>query len=225
MTTFVLSKAAGHPDLDAVFAPYTTGTSPPATGVLVAGVDIASNRYAPIVQGTAAADTGILTEQAGNADISTLFAAAGTVQEVIASPGYSNLSSSAEGASGSQIYTATASIYLNSNGTWDEGTTNIPASGIWYQGAPITGIGDSYQVEYTVTGSLLVGNPAVIITNGAATFTALSSNISCQISLRYGAGGSSTKIANGDLQVQIANSSGVVLSNITLSVHLEVIID
>jgi len=224
MTTFVLSKAAGHPDLDAVFAPYTTGTSPPATGILVAGVDIASNRYAPIVQGTAAADTGILTEQAGNADISTLFAAAGTVQEVIASPGYSNLSSFAAGSAGSQIYTATASIYLNSNGTWDEGTTNIPASGIWYQGAPITGIGDGYEVEFTPTGAITT-DAGVTITNGAAVFTALSSNISCVITLKYGAGGSSTKLVTGYLQVQIANSSGVVLSNITLSVNLEVTID
>ncbi len=224
MTSNLRSKAPGHPDLDMVFAPYTTGTSPPATGLLVAGTDIATNRYAPIVQGSAAPATGLLTEQAGHADINTLFAAAGTVQEVIASPGYSNLSSSAEGASGSQIYTATTSIYLNSNGTWDEGTTNTPSSGIWYQGAPITGIGDSYTVEFTPSGSITT-DAAVIITNGAPIFTALSSNVSCVITLKYGAGGPSTKLVTGDLQVQIATSSGTVLSNITLYVHLEVIMD
>ena len=224
MTTYFRSKASGNPDLDQVFAPYTTGTSPPDTGLSVGGVDIAANRYAPIVQGSAAPDTGLQTQQAGNADIATLFAAAGTVQEVIANPGYSNLDSSAEGASGSQIYTATASITLNSNGTWSEGTTQIPSSGIWYQGAPITGIGDTYQVLYTPTGAITT-DAGVTITNGATVFTALSSAITCQISLRYGAGGSSSKIVTGSLQIEIANSGGTVLSNVTVSVSLRVIID
>jgi hypothetical protein len=78
VTISLLSKAAGHPNLDQVFAPYYEGTKPPATGLLDdSGSDIV-NRYAPIVYGSQAAATGLLTEQSGNADINTLFAAYGT---------------------------------------------------------------------------------------------------------------------------------------------------
>lgn len=80
MSIHLLSKASGNPNLDLVFDPYVEGTKPPSTGLLDdSGSDIV-NRYAPIVYGSQAAATGLLTEQAGHADINTLFAAYGTAR-------------------------------------------------------------------------------------------------------------------------------------------------
>ena len=219
MASNLLSNASGHPDLDTVFAPYSTGTSPAATGLLVGGVDIAT-RYAPLVLGTQAPATGFLTQQSGHADINTLFAAYGSVQNVLSNPGYSALYNVASGASGSSLYTATTSIVLNSNGTWSEDTTQTPASGIWYSGAPINGIGGTYYVLYAVTASDSMAG--VTITNSAKTVTSLSTDVSCVISLSYGAGGTSSRTWLGSLNIQISNAAGTVLSNQTVGISLTV---
>ena len=219
MASNLLSKASGHPDLDTVFAPYSTGTSPPATGFTVGGVDIAT-RYAPLVLGTQAAATGLLTKQSGHADLNTLFAAYGSIQNVIVNPGYSNLNAFASGAAGSQLYTASTNIVLNSNGTWVESTTATPSSGNWYTGAPISGVGSNYYVLYNfVTQDNLSG---ITITNSAKTVTSLSTDVSFVISLTYGAGGSSSKQFYGSLEIQISNSSGTVLSDQTINISLTV---
>lgn len=78
MTISLKSEASGKPNLDQVFDPYVQGTHPANTSLLDdSGADIAL-RYAPIVYGTQALATGLLTGQSGHADINTLFAAYGT---------------------------------------------------------------------------------------------------------------------------------------------------
>ncbi len=222
MSTNLLSKAPGKPDLDAVFAAYVSGTSPPATGLLVAGVDIAT-RYAPLAEGTEAPATGLLTEQLGHADICTLFAALGSTQNVLASPGYPNLDGSASGSAGSTLYTASVNIVLNANGTWYAESSVTPTSGNWYSGAPINGVGADYNVLYTIAG-LKNGVAGITITNSAATVTSLSSDVACTISLTGGAGGSHQFLATGTLNIQISNSAGTVLSDVTVNIGLTVTI-
>ena len=68
--------AANGQDLDDVFDPYVTGTSPAATGfILSSGVDL-NTRYAPLFFGSSASATGLQISN-GN-DLNTLFAAKGT---------------------------------------------------------------------------------------------------------------------------------------------------
>ena len=222
MSTNLLSKAPGKPDLDAVFAAYVSGTSPPATGLLVAGVDIAT-RYAPLAEGTEAPATGLLTEQLGHADICTLFAALGSTQNVLASPGYPNLDGVVSGSNGSTLYTASVNIVLNANGTWSAESTVTPTSGSWYSGAPINGVGADYNVLYTITG-LKNGVGGITITNSAATVTSLSTDVGCTISLTGGAGGAHQFQQTGTLNVQISNSAGTVLSDVTVNIGLTVTI-
>lgn len=72
-TGFLISTGV---DLDDVFDPYVTGTSPSATGFqLSSGTDI-NTRYAPIVFGSAAPATGF--QLSSGADLNTLFAAKNT---------------------------------------------------------------------------------------------------------------------------------------------------
>lgn len=70
--------AANGQDLDDVFDPYVTGTSPAATGYLLSSDIDLNTRYAPIVFGSAASATGLLISN-GN-DLNTLFSAKGTAQ-------------------------------------------------------------------------------------------------------------------------------------------------
>ena len=222
MSSNLLSKAVGHPDLDAVFAAYVSGTSPAATGLMVAAVDIAT-RYEPLINGTQAPATGFLTQQPGHADLCTLFAALGSTQNVLASPGYPNLDGSASGSAGSTLYTASVNIVLNANGTWYAESSVTPTSGNWYSGAPINGVGADYNVLYTIAG-LKNGVAGITITNSAATVTSLSSDVACTISLTGGAGGSHQFLATGTLNIQISNSAGTVLSDVTVNIGLTVTI-
>ena len=222
MSSNLLSKAVGHPDLDAVFAAYVSGTSPAATGLMVAAVDIAT-RYEPLINGTQAPATGFLTQQPGHADLCTLFAALGSTQNVLASPGYPNLDGSASGSAGSTLYTASVNIVLNANGTWYAESSVTPTSGNWYSGAPINGVGADYNVLYTIAG-LKNGVAGITITNSAATVTSLSSDVGCTISLTGGAGGAHQFQETGTLNIQISNSAGTVLSDVTVNIGLTVTI-
>ena len=222
MSSNLLSKAAGHPDLDAVFAAYVSGTSPAATGLMVAAVDIAT-RYEPLINGTQAPATGFLTQQPGHADLCTLFAALGSTQNVLASPGYPNLDGVASGSNGSTLYTASVTIVLSANGTWFAESTVTPTSGSWYSGAPINGVGADYNVLYTITG-LKNGVDGITITNSAATVTSLSTDVGCTISLTAGAGGAHQFQETGTLNIQISNSAGTVLSDVTVNIGLTVTI-
>ena len=207
-------------DLDNWFDPYISGTQPAATGYKVGGVDL-NTRYAPLYLGIQAALTGYAVN---GADLNTLFAKIGTAQYVLASPGYPNLDGSAVGLAGSTLYTASVGLGLNSDGNWAASSTVTPTWGSWYAGAPIAGIGDNYFVLYTITG-LTNGIAGITITNNASTRTPLSADVGCTISLKAGAGGAHQFLETGTLNIQISNSAGTVLSNVTVNVELTVTIE
>lgn len=142
-------------DLDDLFDPYVTGTSPAPTGYRVAGVDIAT-RYAPLTYGTIRpTDTGYRI--AGGADIRTLFAAAGTAAYVSATAGLpTEIYALAAGSSGPLTATATFSLARNGTTSWSPPTS----ASAWYTAAP-PGIGDLYEVRFTVlsgVGGTLTGS-------------------------------------------------------------------
>ena len=211
----------GTADLDTVFAPYVTGTQPAATGFIVSGVGDLNTRYAPIAFGTAAAATGFLIST--GADLNTLFAAYGSLQNVIAQPGYPNLDDTASGSAGSTLSTASVNIVLNANGTWTTESTVTPDAGNWYSGAPINGVGANYNVLFTI-GTLKNGVDGITISNSAATPTSLSTDVGCTISLTAGAGGSHQFQETGTINIQISNSAGTILSNVTVNIRLTVTI-
>ena len=112
---------------------------------------------------------------------------------------------------------------LNVNGTWRTESTVTPDSGNWYTGAPINDIGANYNVLFTIAG-LKNGVAGITITNSAATVTSLSTDVACTISLTGGAGGAHQFQEIGTLNIQISNSAGTVLSNVTVNVMLTVTI-
>ena len=133
MSTNIQSKGV---DLDSIFDPYITGTSPGLTGIQSAGTDI-HTRYAPLVYGTAAPATGIACKVGGAGsfvDLNTLFAAKGTANYSLPINGQT-YSGSGTAASGN----VSAHIILNINnaqyefvgsGTGSPGNTwlyNIPS--------------------------------------------------------------------------------------------------
>lgn len=116
MTSGIQSKGV---DLDSIFALYVSGTHPPATGIKVAGVDIAT-RYQPL-PGTAAAATGIET---GGADLNTLF----STTAVRTMPFGGVYSSEYAGRNNiSLTFTSTNAWAVTTNGTWNG--TQPPFSG------------------------------------------------------------------------------------------------
>lgn len=74
VTSGIQSKGV---DLDAIFAAYVSGAHPAATGIEVAGVDVAT-RYQPL-PGTSAPATGILSK---GADLNTLFSTTSGAEEL-----------------------------------------------------------------------------------------------------------------------------------------------
>ncbi|MGF7229719.1 MAG: hypothetical protein ACQR33_07120 [Candidatus Saccharibacteria bacterium] len=180
--THLLSKASGFPTLDNVFDLYVTGTSPAATGLLDdAGVDIAT-RYAPLVFGTAAAATGLLTKQSGNGDLNTLFAAKGTASYALPINGqtYTGYGHSGTTSSfGGIAFAASVSGYtVIKNGTNETTTTlasgSIPVGAVsckivdtWLNASGDTGVGNvsnNYASQTTLTGTALGVNVQVTAT-------------------------------------------------------------
>lgn len=131
-------------DFDDLFDPYVTGSPPAATGFrTVGGVDTAG-RYAPLIFGTQRADVDY--QIASPADVATLWAAKGTASYVSSTAGLPDEIYVYVGSSSGPVV-AVASFSLARNGTtsWSGG------SGAWYPSAP-AGIGDGYDVEFTVSG-------------------------------------------------------------------------
>ena len=134
-------------DFDDLFDPYVTGTPPTATGFrTVGGVDTAG-RYAPLIFGTQRADVDY--QIASPADVATLWAAKGTASYVSSTAGLPDEVYVFVGSSNAPV-TAVASFSLARNGTtsWSGG-----GSGAWYPSAP-AGIGDGYDVEFTISGGV-----------------------------------------------------------------------
>lgn len=213
MASGILSNGV---DLDNIFSLYASGTQPGATGILIAGADI-NTRYQPLSAGNPVSATDIFSN---SADLNTIF---GTVTSggVVINPGYTTLGATASISHGSGNATATASFELFSNGTYsltEHGGGS--QTGNWF--TPTTaGIGSTYKVQWTFTqGSHGAGS--VGSSNPAPTPTSLSSDQTFTCFLTYGAGGVSSSVSNGSLQIEILDASNTVLSNVTIATLCEV---
>lgn len=214
MTISFLTKAAGNANLDLVFDPYVQGTSPPATGLLDnSGVDIASNRYAPIVYGSAAAATGLLTKQPGNADINTLFAAYGTANYPLPINGatYSVFGTLVSNASSASIaFFASTSAYrvhtaASGSVPADVATGPIPAGAV------------SMQITDTWTNPGGGDTGSGTVTNSAASITSLTSS-EIGVSVSISATGSSPEHNTTHSEViTFYNASGSAISTTTIT--------
>lgn len=212
MTIHLLSKASGNPNLDLVFDPYVEGTKPPSTGLLDdSGSDIV-NRYAPIVYGSQAAATGLLTEQAGHADINTLFAAYGTARYGLPIDGgdYTSTVNNAGTTNATQL------LFESNNSTWKlndlYGVPSTIASGSIPSGA--TQILYSYSIVAGVSSGIL---------NQASGWTALTATnleiYDSQSNVGAGAPGKGNVI---NVTIQYRNSSGSIISTTTMQWNVSV---
>lgn len=219
MTISLKSKAAGNPNLDAVFDPYVQGTPVPATGLLadasLGGGDIA-NRYAPLVYGSPAAATGLLTKQAGHADLNTLFAAFGTA--VYALPINGN------------TYTGAYNIPVGGTGYTTIGFSSTPSGYQVYYANPATSKtvlasgtfpANTAKVKYVFgTYSIPVGSVDALgaTTNGASSPTAISSNPAAYYTTNTWSATSGSRARSYPFQIVLYDASNNVISttNITL---------
>jgi hypothetical protein len=209
VTTGIQSKGV---DLDNIFDPYVTGTSPGLTGVQTAGIDV-HTRYAPLVYGTAAAATGILCKVGGAGsfvDLNTLFAAKGTANYALPING--------------QTYTSTGSVIgggavlakldfeignsgwtLISSGT--NATTKTLASGAVPGGAVSVQISDTWL---NASGDTDAGTTF----NTCTTYTAIPSTgtVGCAITESHSATSGQT---THRIVIMMKNSVGAVISTTT----------
>lgn len=220
MTISLKSKASGKPNLDLVFDPYVEGTNPADTGLLIdgplGGTDISQSRYAPIIYGTAAPATGLLTKQSGHADINTLFAAYGTavyLYSVTLTPGSRNafvevnfslptitswlLENGSDDMGGSQ--TASAN-FATANGSIASGVTEALAT-LTYLAAP----GD--------TNTAIVTNPYPL---WSTAMTGSSNSVALQLAAPLGA----VHQATYNMRIQLRNASAVVIYDRTFKIYM-----
>lgn len=212
MTTGLKTKASGNADLDLVFDPYVQGTSPPATGLNVGGTTTDINtRYAPIVFGSAAAATGFNTKQSGNADLNTLFAAYGTAVYALPINGKSYTAAAFTTGAG-----VNAALNFNAATSGWTVTKNIAGTVTTLDSGTIPA--GATKVKYTdtwlnATGDTGTGSP----TNGAPSFTTLTStSISASDSIGV-AGGGGTKQTTHSMNIQFQNAAGATISNTTIT--------
>ena len=209
MSISLLSKAAGNPNFDQVFAPYVMGTSPPATGLLDdAGVDTAT-RYAPIIYGTQAPATGMLTQQAGNADVNTLWAAYGTAVYTLPINGvtYSAINQIPIGGSGSAecqfLVNSSTQFYISTFGT-----NRVPQTVYNYYSIP----SGMTQVRLTLSYVSGLTGSKVQTFSGATTYQALSPGSSTNqayVTLGPFGDASGTNDVTYTLKVEFAGPDGI----------------
>jgi hypothetical protein len=212
VTTRIASKGV---DLDNIFDPYVTGTSPGLTGEQSAGTDI-HTRYAPLVYGTAAAATGISCKVGGAGsfvDLNTLFAAKGTANYALPINGQTYTSNVS-------IVSGTASATINfaitSGSNWAINASNtrgVPAPAVLASGTIPSG---AVTVKFT-WGTYTVGAGHVdaggSTTNGAAAATAISSNPAAVYTTALNASNSGSRDRQYPFTVDFYNSGSVNISH------------
>lgn len=159
---------SGGQDLDALFAPYASGTKPSLTGLRVGGQDL-RDRYQPLGGGAKRANVGY---RVGGSDISNLFSPVGSGSLVL---GFDGQGYSALGAR-----TARLELALNFDGTWTVTRTNqtvvtVISSGTWL---PSGAAAASYQVQFVVG-----AHGAGAVSNGASSYVALSTSRTVSLGL------------------------------------------
>jgi len=158
-----------HEDLDLIFAPYTTGVKPPATGYRVLGVDLI-HRYAPRYSGEMVPATGY--KYAG-VDLNEIFAPYGALVSPLDFDG-AHYDTEVEVGGSADIY-APIWFQLFENGTYEfTDTYGLLASGNWFA-PPRDGISDGFEVRFTVTRHAAPGPGTLAgITNPATDWTPIS---------------------------------------------------
>lgn len=215
MSNAINSKSVPLPS---IFDPYQAGTTKArASGIDDAGTDT-SNLYANIIYGSAAAATGIASE---NADLNTLYAAKGTAQYALPingqtfSAAISGLAN--KGATAQVAFTAyTDGTYTVIKGTDNgSGMTYVTlATGTWNtSGLPAASCQALYTTSIGSNGETLKGS---FVTNGAVSWTAVSSPLVATDQVAVAATEGS-KGNLGTLQIQFrVTSTGAVFSNSTI---------
>ncbi len=145
---------SGGVDLDAIFAPYTTGTHPATTGFEVGGVDI-NTRYAPISQGSAALVTGY--KISGGADLNTLFAAASSTTVTVGTqPANVSGSTSAGDPSGTVTSNTTTCAGAGGTGSYSYTWHIASGSGVTFTAgtSATTGVTGTVNANTTLSGTM-----------------------------------------------------------------------
>jgi hypothetical protein len=193
-------------DLDSIFALYASGTHPAATGIKVAGTDIAT-RYQPL-PGTAASATGILT---GGADLNTLFSTTASTPLPINGQTYTSNVSIVSGTA-----SATINFAITSGSNWAINASNtrgVPAPAVLASGTIPSG---AVTVKFT-WGTYTVGAGHVdaggSTTNGAASATAVSSNPAAVYTTALNASNSGSRDRQYPFTVDFYNSGGANISH------------
>lgn len=210
MSTGVRSK---NVDLDSIFAPYVTGTSPAATGVKFGGTDV-NTRYAPRAYGSQAAATGIKCKPGGAGslvDLNTLFAAYGTTSYALAIDGQSFTSniSVVSGTGWAQIgfYMSSPSAWYIQSGNSLGGAPKTLSSGAVPAGA--------VKVKYVwgtptyPTGTSAGGS---VIANGAPTPTLLTSEPGTTYQTGTFGSNSASRQSKYPFQINFYDGSGSLIS-------------
>lgn len=212
MTTGIRSKGV---DLDSIFDPYVTGTSPGLTGIENAGVDI-HTRYAPLVYGTQAAATGTACKVGGAGsfvDLNTLFAAKGTAKYALPINGQTY--TSVVQVTGSPA-SATINFAITSGNAWAINASNtrgVPAPQVLASGSVPA---NAATVKFT-WGTYVVGSGKVdaggSTTNGAVSATALSSNPAAVYTTALNASNSGSRDREYPFTVDFYSSGGANISH------------
>ena len=194
--------------LSSIFATYVPGTTKARASGIYDGDSDLSDQFANITYGSAAAATDI---ESINADLNTLYAAAGSVS--VALPINGNTYSAFVTTTSSSV---TASVYFQMSAAgWqvaknEKGITTVLTTG----SLPPT----SYSVQYTDTYLAAPGDtgPGTAY-NAAPAFTVITSSlllVSDSVSVS-GSGGS--KQTTHSINIQIKNVEGSVISNTTIT--------
>lgn len=206
MNSGIASKGV---DLDNIFDLYKAGTTKArAAGIDVAGSDT-SNRYANIIYGSAAAATGIKSE---NADINAIYAKKGTAAYNLPIDGQEFTQADAEPSGVSPSATLNFDIGVSGwsvTGTSKNSGSTVKASGNVPAGA--------VTVQITPTWLDATGDTdAGTVTNTAAAYTAIPSTgtVGCGIIETHGSTGT-TGQTTYRIVIGMKSSDGTVISTTT----------
>lgn len=189
-------------DFDNLFDPDVQGDGYTAT--FLRRSDGTPLRYAAAKYGQPGPTVGY--RDSGGTDVGPKWAAKGTAHYAAPVPNlaFGDLESIASASHGSGNQTAACSLIVRADGTWIASPASSGApTGDWY--APATGgIGSGYWVKfsYTIGGGTL---GSLVVTNQATGWTQITGDLSIQLGLTFGAGGTASATRFGTVTCQIAS--------------------
>lgn len=212
-------RNASGVDFDSLFDPYVQGTPPAATGLrLSTGVDLAG-RFAPISYGSKGPDVGFRTS--AGLDVSNLWAAYGTAGYGLPIAGQTFFAHSSGNVSAAML--SSVVVNINADGSYSVVTTGNSsptptASGTWL---PTGQAASDYQVQFTVTLEVQRTTGPATITNGAATYSACTSNRVVSGSAQVGQHSAQDQGGTYDIQIALkrVSSGAVSITHITADIQ------